>query len=100
MREVRKLPKYDCNFLKKCCPHERPLGGQSISSSATTLIPRIIQMRSPERPQHLPHQDESGKAGGVTDIPLPAGTWLCLAPPRKAHLGGSIGAGDRGVDPQ
>lgn len=57
-------------------------------------------MGSPERPQHLPHRDESGKAGSVTDIPLPAGTWLCLAPPRKAHLGGSISARDRGVDQQ
>lgn len=65
-----------------------------------SLIPRIIQMGSPERPQHLPHQDESGKAGSVTDIPLPAGTWLSLAPPCRAHLGGSIGARDRGVDQQ
>lgn len=65
-----------------------------------SLIPRIIQMGSPERPQHLPHQDESGKASSVTDIPLPAGTWLSLAPPCRAHLGGSIGAPDRGVDQQ
>lgn len=51
-------------------------------------------------PQHLPHRDQSGKARGVTDTPLPAGTWRVLAPPGWAHLGGSIGAGDRGVERQ